>query len=263
MTFFCKNLNFSYHQTKILDNITFEIPSGVFCAILGRNGSGKTTLLHCLNGLLRPSSGRIELNGLNILKSGQKEIARRISMVPQEHSDIFPFQVQEVVVMGRTPYLGFNESPGPDDYDKASEILASLGAGHLAKRNYNRISGGERRIALLARAIMQTSETLLLDEPTNHLDFHNQYRILSMIKNFCREKGSGIIASMHDPNLAGLFADRIIMLKDGKIMKQEKKKKILNADSVGELYDTTTSRHRINEKLNFYIPGSFKSDFKQ
>ncbi|MBN1847770.1 MAG: ABC transporter ATP-binding protein [Deltaproteobacteria bacterium] len=242
MTLTCCDLFFSYERTETLADINMEVPSGNFCASLGRNGSGKTTLLHCINGLLYPNRGLIELDGLSIIGADQKEIAKRVSMVPQKNIDIFPFSVEEVVVMGRTPYLGFNESPGPADYDTAFAILESLDAGYLAKRNFNRISGGERRISLLARALMQSTKTLLFDEPTNHLDFHNQYRILSMMRELCRKKGSRIIASMHDPNLVNIFADQVIMLKKGRILEQGPTEKVMTADFVGELYDTNTKR---------------------
>jgi iron complex transport system ATP-binding protein len=254
MTLQCQNLFFQYEQTEILHDINLEVPPGVFCALLGRNGSGKTTLLQSLNGVLRPKSGKIEVDGLDIMNANQREIARKISMVPQENVDIFPFSVPEVVVMGRTPYMGFNERPGPHDYKRAVEILHSLGAGYLADRNFNRISGGERRIALLARALMQSSETLLFDEPTNHLDFHNQYLILSLIKDLCKQKGSRVIASMHDPNLAYIFADQVIMLREGRVIKQGSTRGIMTADSVGQLYNAETTQHFVSDQICYFLP---------
>lgn len=255
----CENLSFRYDQETILQEISFEIESGVFCAILGRNGSGKTTLLHCLNGILKPATGIIEIDGLDIRKMSQRNIAQKIGMVPQENEEIFPFEVPEVVVMGRSPYLGFNERPGKADYRKAGEILNSLNAGYLADRNFNRISGGERRIVLLARALMQSSRTLLFDEPTNHLDFHNQYSILSLIKMLCTVKNARILASMHDPNLAYLFADQVILLKDGKILKQGPTQEVMTDQVISELYDTQTQKHEINDRLSYFLPSLIKS----
>ena len=251
----CSGLGFAYKQHQVLSEVSFSVPPGVFCALLGRNGAGKTTLLHCLNGILTPSAGRVEIDGRDLIGLGRRQLARKVSLVPQEQTDIFPFSVLEVVVMGRTPHMGFSQKPGPEDYQKAADLLASLGYSHLAARSFNRISGGERRIALLARALLQTRETLLFDEPTNHLDFHNQHLILAKIRDICRNQGSRVIATMHDPNLARMFADQIILLKKGRVLAQGPTREVMNPQNLSLVYDTPTQCVEMPDGLCMYIPG--------
>ena len=146
--------------------------------------------------------------------------------------------------MGRTATFRFAQRPGLEDYHAAYQVLAQLEAQNLAERNYNRISGGERRIALLARALLQAEGTLLLDEPTNHLDFNNQYRLLEKIKGLCREKGTSVVASLHDPNLAARFADTVVMLADGRVLAGGTVDQVMTAAMVGRLYQTRTPADR-------------------
>ena len=240
----CSSLNFSHGRVPILKDISFTAAQGRFCAILGRNGSGKTTLLHCLNRVNSPPAKTIFLGEKDITQMSQRQIARRISLVPQEHMDMFPFKVIDVVVMGRTPFLSLASLPGKEDYQRAKKALAALNAQDLAPKNFNRISGGERRIALLARAMTQATKIMLLDEPTNHLDFNNQYRLLSAIKEQCRNNNTSIIASMHDPNMAALFADDIVMIKKGRIMATGEAGAIMTDENISRLYDTPVEQTR-------------------
>lgn len=254
MSLTCTGVNFFYGSEKILSDVSFEVSRGSFCALLGRNGSGKTTLLHCLNGLLKPQAGQIEVAGLNISRADRRTIARKVSLVPQEHSDIFPFSVLDVVVMGRTAHLGFAQRPGKADYEEARHVLDLLKVSDLARRSFNRISGGERQIALLARALLQSSETLLLDEPTNHLDFKNQYIFLDKIKSFCRDRGTRVIAAMHDPNMARLFADQVVMLKAGQILFDGPSAKTMTAPNVTRLYGIETRRIDLPFGASQFLP---------
>ncbi len=250
----CRSLNFRYGQKDILKDISFCVDSGSFCAILGRNGSGKTTLLHCLNGVLTPFSGKIYLNSRDMASISQNEIAKQISLVPQEHIEIFPFKVIDVVVMGRAPFIGMTKTPGKLDYQYAMEALQNLNVQNLAQKNFNRISGGERQIALLAMALAQASKIMLLDEPTNHLDFNNQYHLLYRIKNLCKTKNLSVIASMHDPNMAILFADIVIMIKNNIVIAQGPVCNVMTKTNIDELYDTKTTQIKINDKKSVFLP---------
>ena len=254
MTLLCRSLSFSYNGCHVLEDISFQVEKGTFCAILGRNGSGKTTLLHCLNGILKPDRGSISLDGLDLGSVSQAQIARQVSMVPQEHTDIFPFSVIDFVVMGRTPFLKMMHSPGPEDYRMALDALHTLNAGFLAERNYNQISGGERQIALLARALLQSSATVLLDEPTNHLDFNHRYRMLDRMKRLCKDRNARIIATMHDPNLALLFSDQVVMLKNGRIVAQGKTEEVMTNFNVSELYDAKTQKIGLSNAVKIFLP---------
>jgi iron complex transport system ATP-binding protein len=256
VTLECCDLHFSYRQVPVLDRVSFKVHSGRFCAILGRNGSGKTTLLHCLNNILSPDSGKVLVHGQDIADMGQQQIARQISLVPQEHLDIFPYRVIDVVVMGRAPFLRMSQRPGPLDYEMAREALAFLNAGSLALKNFNEISGGERQMCLLARAITQTKHLMLLDEPTNHLDFNNQYHLLSAIKSLCRSKGISIVATLHDPNMAALFADDLIMVKNNTIMEQGAAAEAMTQENISALYDIPLGLVKINEQKKLFFPES-------
>ncbi len=250
----CQNLGFTYQDHPVLNHISFKIHSGRFCAILGRNGSGKTTLLHCLNNILSPDAGKILVHGKNILTMDQKRIAQQISLVPQEHLDIFPYRVIDVVVMGRAPFLGLSQRPGKSDYKMAKDALNFLNAGTLALKNFNRISGGERQMSLLARALTQTTCVMLLDEPTNHLDFNNQYHLLAAMKSLCRSRGISIVASMHDPNMAALFADDLILIKEGRIMAQGDTNEVMTQKNISNLYDTPLGQVKINGHKKLFFP---------
>jgi iron complex transport system ATP-binding protein len=256
----CQDLRFTYRQVPVLDHISFKVQSGRFCAILGRNGSGKTTLLHCLNNILTPDSGKVLVHGQDIADMGQNQIAQQISLVPQEHLDIFPYRVIDVVVMGRAPFLRLSQRPGPSDFKMAHEALDFLNAGSLAVKNFNQISGGERQICLLARAITQTKHLMLLDEPTNHLDFNNQYHLLSAIKSLCRSKGISIVATLHDPNMAAMFADDLIMVKNNTIMEQGTAGETMTKKNISALYDIPLGIVKINEQKKLFFPENILSE---
>ncbi len=250
----CRSIGFKYNGRPILTDISFDIEAGVFCALLGRNGSGKTTLLHCLNTILMPCAGSVTVNGIDLSTLPRQAVARNVSLVPQEHVDIFPFTVLEVVVMGRAPYLGMTASPKAEDYAMAESALDMLNAGHLAGCNFNRISGGERQMALLAGALVQTNDVLLLDEPTNHLDFHNQYRLLTTIKTICRTRGISVVAAMHDPNLAMLFADQVIMLQDGRVIVSGPTAEVMTKINMDRLYEAETMAVNISGNRQVFLP---------
>jgi iron complex transport system ATP-binding protein len=250
----CRNLGFRYGAVPVLQDISFTVEKGRFCVVLGRNGSGKTTLIHCLNRILQPTTGQVFIDGKNMTALSRNEIARAVSLVPQEHMDIFPFQVIDVVVMARAPFLGTAAAPKTRDYELAADALKQLHAIHLAEKNFNRISGGERQIVLLARAIAQNARIMLLDEPTNHLDFNNQYHLLSAIKELCRSSRLCIVASMHDPNLASLFADDVIMLKNGGILYQGPGRTIMTSRHISHLYDIATHSIGITDQKRLFLP---------
>lgn len=254
MSLVCRHLHFAYNGAPVLSAVDLEVRAGEFRVLLGRNGSGKTTLIYCLAGLLHPRRGTVSIDGLDLASAPRAEIAQRVSLVPQEHADIFPFRVLDVVVMGRTATFRFAQRPGPDDYLAARQVLADLEAEALAERNFNRISGGERRIALLARAILQAQDTLLLDEPTNHLDFNNQYRLLEKIKRLCREKGTRVVASMHDPNLTARFADTVTMLSQGRVLASGPTDTVMTARMVARLYQTPTRRVEVDDGTALFVP---------
>ena len=248
-----QKLYFSYEKNKnILKNINFSLNKGELLGLLGPNGSGKTTILKCLNGVLKPDNGEIYLEGFNIKHLKNKEIAKLISMVPQEHTSVFSYLVIDIVAMGVTPYLSFGSMPTKSDYKKALSILEFFQIHHFAEKNYNQLSGGEKQMVLIARALMQNTDYLIMDEPTSNLDFKNQHLLMKELKKLSME-GKGIITALHDPNLALRFCDRIIMIKNGEIISSGEKEKVMNAKNLQMLYDADISINNMNNRSTIYL----------
>ncbi len=238
----CKRLNFSYQEKQVLHDVSLECRKGEFIALLGKNGAGKSTLLSCLLGILASTSQRLDICGLDPAKASRDEIARKISFVPQEHDDMFPFSVLDVVVMGRTAYLGLFGAPSSADYQRAHQVLSELYISHLAERTYNTLSGGEKQLVLLGRALVQTRTLVFLDEPTNHLDYKNRYQILASLKKQCVENDSCVVACLHDPNHAKIFADRVLLLAEGKIVAAGSTSEVMTGPTLSRLYGIAVNR---------------------
>ncbi|KIX15790.1 ATP-binding cassette domain-containing protein [Dethiosulfatarculus sandiegensis] len=254
MSLICRSLSFAYGSRPVFQDVSFEVQKGEFCAVLGCNGSGKSTLLNCLAGLLTPQKGEIFIGKIRPGQDSLSQVAKVIGLVPQEHNDIFPFKVLDVVVMGIAPYLGLGEKPGKQHYAQARQALADLGCPELAQRNFNQISGGERRLTLLARALVQSSSLLLLDEPTNHLDFHNTYRVLGRIRGLCLGRKLSVVASLHDPNLAARFADQVVMIKDGRVLAWGEPEKVMTPEYLKDLYDVEITAVAPCEGHAYFVP---------
>lgn len=238
----CTNLTFAYQQQRILHNISLQFDKGTFIALLGKNGAGKSTLLRCLSGLERATAETLTVADINITTAHRSDIARQISFVPQEHEDMFPFKVLDVVVMGRTVFLGPFGSPTAKDYAMANDTLAELGITHLVDRTYTTLSGGEKQLVLLARALVQSRNMVFLDEPTNHLDYKNRYHMLAKLKKLSQQHNTSIVACLHDPNHALSFADEVVMLRDGAVIAHGPVKEVMTNDAISRLYDIPTSQ---------------------
>jgi len=228
-----KELTFGYDEKLVLDRLSFEVSKGEILAILGPNGSGKTTLLKCLNMLLKPK-GSFLIESFDISKLNKKEIAKFVGYVPQMHSPVFPYKVIDVVVSGRAPHLGFS-MPTKQDYNNAHHVLDKLGLTHLADRPYTQLSGGQLRLVLIARALVQQPKVLLLDEPTSHLDLKNRVVVLKILKEITSE-GITVIMSEHDPSLASIFSDKTLLMCNGKIVRYGKAKDVLNRENIAKVY---------------------------
>ncbi|MFC1851078.1 ABC transporter ATP-binding protein [candidate division CSSED10-310 bacterium] len=238
------NLLFAYNETFVLKNIDLEIYRGETCFILGPNGSGKTTLIHCINGLLTPQKGTVRIGKSDIQSLTLRQRACFIALVAQESQATFPYNVIDMVVMGRTPHLNFLDKPDAADYDMAWHILENIGIQKLARRPYTRLSGGEKQMVRLARALAQDSTILLLDEPTAHLDIKNAYTIMDTIQVIAQERGLTVVATVHDPNIALRYARRVIMIERGKIFTSGPIDQVMTSENLTRLYqmplDTTT-----------------------
>ena len=236
-----KNLTFGYGNGKVLSDISFSAHSGEFISLLGSNGVGKSTLFKCILGLLNGYEGSIEINGQDIKKISRRDIARLIAYIPQSNSNVFNYTVLDTVLMGVSSRINALSSPSQEDILNAEGILSELSILHLKNRGCAEISGGERQLALLARALMQNAGIFIMDEPTASLDYGNQHLVLQKIKKLT-EKGYITIMSTHDPNHAFLYCDRVIALKDGSILSDNSPEKALTEDNLRLLYGTDINR---------------------
>jgi iron complex transport system ATP-binding protein len=228
-------LSFGYHKTPVLQNISFQVNAGRLCALFGPNGSGKTTLFKCCLNFLKFKGGVVQINGEDVQKNSVKEMARIVAYVPQEHKAPFPYTVKEVVLMGRTPHL--NGALGVKDEDKriVVDILEKLDILTLASRPYNELSGGQRQLVLLARALAQQTELIFLDEPAASLDFKNQLLIWKVLQTLVQQ-GKTVFVCTHDPNHVLWFCDQVIVINQGKIIANGQPKDSLNENTLQELY---------------------------
>ena len=214
LTIDVKNLYCGYGDKVVLRDISLPIRAGEIVSILGPNGVGKTTFFKTLLGLLQPISGSVYLGGRDIREWNRRSFAQNIAYVPQAHTPPFPFKVLDVVTMGRVSHLGPFASPGAHDREIAISILELLGIESLACRIYTELSGGERQLVLIARALAQEPGFLVMDEPTASLDFGNQIRVLSQV-NRLAAMGLGIIMTTHTPDHAYLCPGKVLLLRRG------------------------------------------------
>jgi len=236
----------------VLKGISFNAEKGGLTTILGPNGSGKTTLFKCISGLWKYYKGEIQVNGIIIDKLSFKKRARLFSVVPQEHEPPFPYSVFDVVLMGRASYIGVFSSPSKKDYEKAETALKTVGIEHLKNIPYTKISGGERQLTLIARAIAQEAPVMLLDEPTSHLDFRNQINILKKIKEIANMRGITVVMTLHDPNLAGLFSDKVVVINSGSKVAEGLPKDIITEELIKRVYDIEIKKADIDGKSIIY-----------
>jgi iron complex transport system ATP-binding protein len=231
-------LFFSYRDdAPVLAGLDLSISRGLFLGIVGPNGAGKSTLLHLLTGALRPDRGSVTLFGTPLRSLSRPEVARRIGVVPQSEAMVFPFRVSDVVLMGRTPYLkGLLSTESEEDRATAERALDAVGIAHLAGRPMDQISGGERQMVLVARALAQEPDILLLDEPTASLDLAHQQQIFRLLSTLNQERGLTVVTVTHDLNLAALFCRRIAVLHQGRLRAEGLPGEILTADFLGEVY---------------------------
>jgi iron complex transport system ATP-binding protein len=229
------SLAFGFPGRTIGRDVSFSLGDGEVMCVLGPNGGGKTTLFRTVLGLLASHGGKILLEGKSIESLSRTEIAKLIGYVPQGHTGYFAYTVRDFVLMGRTAHLGIFSSPSKKDRDVAGRALASLGMAHLADRPITEVSGGERQLALVARALAQEPRLLVLDEPTASLDFGNQVRVLERIAALART-GISILFSSHDPDHAFLCAQRALLLAEGRALEIGAPREVIRADTLQRLY---------------------------
>jgi iron complex transport system ATP-binding protein len=228
------NLQAGYNGKVILHDINLSIVTGELVCLLGPNGSGKTTLFKSILGLMH-SSGDICIDDRPLQQINRKELARNMAYIPQIHIPPFPFTSFDVVLAGRLPFINMFASPTRLDRKLAMEALEHLDIGYLAERNYAQLSGGERQLVLIARALAQSPKLLVMDEPTSHLDYGNQIRTLHTVKNLAKN-GIAVLLTTHIPDHAFLCSSRVIAMKNGLILSDGVARKCLTQRVLREMY---------------------------
>ncbi|MBN1137275.1 MAG: ABC transporter ATP-binding protein [Anaerolineae bacterium] len=248
-------LSFHYGSSRrqILSGMSLEIPAGAITAILGPNGSGKTTLLRLILGLLRPQQGEILIAGRPQSSYSRQELSRLIGLVPQQEHIPFDFTILEYVLMGRAPYLGPLEMPGEEDCRAAQAAIATAGLAHLHDRSLPNLSGGERQLATLARALAQKPRILLLDEPAAHLDLGNRSRLLEIMRALAAE-GITQILTTHDPNLAASAAGFAVLVRHGQLLDAGPTAAILTPEGLSATYGVPVQVFQVNGRPVILLP---------
>ena len=237
MTLAGRSLAIGYRDRAVGRGLDVALAEGEVLALLGPNGSGKTTLLKTLLGILPPLGGQATIDGTPIANYSAAERARRIAYVPQSHTPSFAFTVETVVLMGRTAHGNLFSAPAAADHDVVARVLQRFGIAALKARPYTMISGGERQLVLLARALAQEPRFIVLDEPTASLDFGNQGKVIREMRALAAA-GHGVLFTTHDPNHALRAADRAFLMRNGKRLAEGKVRDVLTRSRLEELYGT-------------------------
>lgn len=252
-----KSVTFNYGDKDVLKDVSFTSDSGEIVAFLGPNGVGKSTLFKCLLGFLKPQKGEVLIDDKNVLSYSDRERAKAIAYIPQSFNPVYNHTVLESVLMGYANTIPLFSMPGEEEKKRAEAILSSMSILSLKDRGTKKISGGEKSLMLLSRALMQDAKILIMDEPTASLDFANSHRVMKKIVEL-KEKGYTIIFSTHSPLLATEYSTKIVALRDGKVLKEGSADEVMTSEMLSKLYSypITVETIEIKGKKHFIlVPG--------
>ncbi|MDD3796501.1 MAG: ABC transporter ATP-binding protein [Lachnospiraceae bacterium] len=233
-----ENLTYSYGDKDAINGVSLEVNQGEFVGLIGPNGSGKSTVLKNIYRGLQPDSGTITMDGDNLLRMPYRESALKMAVVGQENDVPFDFMAEEIVAMGRSPHKKLFDADNAQDKKIVHHSLEHVGMEKMAKRNYLRLSGGEKQRVIIARAVAQESDFYILDEPTNHLDISYQMQIFDFMK---RLENVTVLSAIHDLNMAALYCDRIYVLQEGKVVLSGTPDAVLTEENIYQVYGVKSS----------------------
>jgi iron complex transport system ATP-binding protein len=225
-----------YGEEPVLREISLTVTPGEVLGIVGPNGVGKSTLIRAVSGVINPSAGKVMIDGHDVSQLSPSERARLVAVVPQATQLPEAFTVQDVILMGRTPYLGWLDRESETDYEIASEAMVKTSLSSLSDRYIGELSGGEQQRVLIARSLAQTPSVLLLDEPTAHLDLRHQDEILNLVRSLAIESGLTVLITLHDLNLVARFADRVALLSNGRMRSLGDPEQVLTPEELETVY---------------------------
>ncbi len=231
------------HHKQIIEDVSFGIEEKSFVGVLGANGAGKSTLLKSIYGVNKINRGTIEYEGKSLLKMHRKERARKIAVLAQESGSHFDFTVEQVVEMGRYPHKGALENYSKKDAEIIEETLVKMNLQDFRDRSFATLSGGEKQRVLIARVLAQETDFIILDEPTNHLDIGHQLEIMNIIKDL----NVTVLAAIHDMNIASLYCDKLVIIKDGKVYKQGTIEEVITKENLLETFNINVDIHKNEE----------------
>ncbi len=234
------DIHFSYRNQQVLTGATLRMVPGELVCLLGGNGAGKSTLLKIMLGLLEPKQGQVTIAGKPLEHFSRRELAQQVAYVPQIHVAPFPYSVRQVVTMGRLPARGMFRAPSAADHAKVKEVLKYMDILHLASRPYTQISGGERQLTLIARALAQEAPLLVMDEPLTGLDYGHQVRLLQRLERLVAE-GYGVLMTTHDPDQPLSGCQRVALLKEGRMIGDGLPGEVLTPDAILSLYGVSVA----------------------
>jgi iron complex transport system ATP-binding protein len=232
VTISVRDLSVDIGRRRIVSNVSIEVPTGSFVGLLGPNGSGKSTILKTIYRVNRPSDGTVLVEGESVHGLAPREAARRIAVVSQETLVEFDLRVEEMVMLARFAHKGRFERDTDDDYDVVRDALEAVGCSQLVGRSFHALSGGEKQLVLVARALAQQAGHLVLDEPTNHLDIRHQSHVLDIVAS----QGMTVLAALHDLGLAALYCDHVHLLAEGRLHSSGTPADVITAENVSAAY---------------------------
>lgn len=250
-----ENISFSYNKKKeFIQDLSLEFKSGEITTILGPNGSGKSTLLHMMSTYLKPKSGKIYLGDKDLGKLKQKEIAKYISCVYQENEAPDDITVRDLVSFGRNIYSNVKKEDKEENKRMIDFALKATGIEEIQDKKVVNLSGGQKQRAFIAMSLAQNTEVLLLDEPTTYLDIYHQIEILEVVKSLNEKYNITIVMVLHDLNQAINYSHNIVIMKNGKLIKQGKSTEVLNEQTIKDVYNVSGYIHKEDNEEIYFIP---------